>query len=194
MPIDLIGELDEAGIDFTQINEYELFLYIFPAVMAKDTSILFGDLDFKKFRLATNEKTGQPVLLDRENDIIIDRVTHTKIANTLRRIHHLEKNTKKPANEEMKRYMLDRARKKRRRKGKSSEFSSLESLIISVVNTPEFKYDYESVKGLTIYQFNESVRQVARKIDYNNRMHGVYSGTIDAKELSQDDLSWLVRR
>ena len=65
-------------------------------------------------------------------------------------------------------------------------------MIISVVNTEQFKYNYESVKSLTIYQFNESVYQIVRKVDYDNRMHGVYAGTIDAKELKQDDLTWLI--
>ena len=193
-PIDFIAELDEAGIDFTKINEYELLLYVFPAIAQKDTSIMFGDLDFTKFRYATSEKTNMPVLLDCENDIVIYRIVHMKIADTLRKLHHLEKNNKKPANDEAKNYLLDRARKKKKRKKKKSDFSYLESLIISAVNTSEFKYDYESVRHLTIYQFNESVKQVARKIDFDNRMHGVYSGTIDVKELKQDDLSWIVQR
>lgn len=194
MPIDFIAELDDAGIDFTKINEYELFLYIFPAIVKMDTSILFGDLDFKKFRYATNEDTGRTVLVDCENDIVIDRVVHMKIADTLRKVHHLEKNSKKPANEEAKNYLLDRAKRKRSRKKKRSSFSYIESLIVSAVNTSEFKYDYDSVQYLTIYQFNESIKQIARKIDYDNRMHGVYSGTIDVKELKQDDLSWIVQR
>lgn len=200
MPIDLVAELDEVGIDFTKINEYELFLYfMFPALVLKDTSLLFGDLDFSKFRLATKDGTDgtdgteNAVLLDTDSGIIIDRVVHMKIANALRKIQHLEKNTKRPANDEMKRYMIDRARKKRKRKNKQSTSSALEPLIISLVNTPEFKYDYKSVRNMTIYQFNESVRQVIRKIEYNNRMYGVYTGNIDVKSLSRDDLSWLAQ-
>lgn len=47
---------------------------------------------------------------------------------------------------------------------------------------------------LSIYQFNESVRQIIKKIDYDNKMYGVYAGTVSAKDLSQDDLNWLTHK
>ena len=72
------------------------------------------------------------------------------------------------------------------------EDSQLESLIIAMVNTEQFKYDFEGTRELSIYQFNESVRQVIKKTDYDNRMYGIYTGTINPKELSQKDLNWLV--
>lgn len=80
--------------------------------------------------------------------------------------------------------------KLKRRKDKSTQ-SQLEPLIIAMVNAAEYKYDFEGTRNLTIYQFNESVRQVIHKVDYNNRMIGVYTGNINAKELSQEDLNWL---
>ena len=60
-----------------------------------------------------------------------------------------------------------------------------------MVNTEQFKYNYETVRDITIYQFNESVRQIVSKVDYEHRMHGVYAGTVSVKDLSQDDLTWL---
>lgn len=191
-PIDLIAQLDDAGIDFTKISDFELFLHLFPAIFQKDTGLIFGSLDLTKFTIAVNEKNGTLVLLDPENDIVIDRLVHAKIADTLRKIHHLEKNTKKPANKEAKDYMIKRAQTKAKRRKKASTFSSIESLIISVVNTEQFKYNYDQTLDLTIYQFNESVRQIVRKIDFDNRMYGVYSGSLNAKELSKDDMNWLI--
>lgn len=70
--------------------------------------------------------------------------------------------------------------------------SQLETLIVALVNTEQFSYDYESVKKMTIYQFNESVQQIVKKIEFDNRMHGVYSGTVSAKDLSEKDLNWMV--
>ena len=87
--------------------------------------------------------------------------------------------------------MLQRAREKQKRaKGRTSD-SQLESLIVALVNTEQYKYGFEGTRELSIYQFNESVRQVIKKIDYDNRMYGVYSGTINAKELKREDLTWL---
>ena len=191
MPIDFMVQLDDLGIDFTQINEYELFLLLFPSIQKQDAHLVFGDLDRSKFKFAQNESTGQTVLLDDENDIVIDRLILGQIAATLRKIHNLEKNRKKPGNKEAKEYMLERARQKMRRNKNRRRTSQLEALIVAMVNTEQYKYDFEGTKELSIYQFNESVRQVIKKVDYDNRMFGVYTGNIDAKKLSRDELTWL---
>lgn len=193
MPIDMLVELDDMGIDFTKINEFELFCLLFPLLKMQDTSLIFGDLDVSGFEPAINEQNGDIVMLDRKNDIMIDKSIQIQIADVMRKIHHLEKNIKKPGNEEARKYLLERARRKRKRKKDKGE-SQLESLIVALVNTEEFKYNFETVQDLTIYQFNESVRQVIKKVDFNNKMIGVYAGTVDAKSLSQDDLNWLIHK
>lgn len=194
MPIDVLVQLDDAGIDFTEINEYELFLLMSAGLKTLDTHLVFGDLDLSKFELAVNQQNGNVVLRDPENDIVIDRAIHSKIAGVLRKIHHLEKNRRKPANQEAKDYMLQRARDKMQRNRNRKQESQLEPLIIAMVNVEQYKYDFEGTRELSIYQFNESVRQIIKKVDYDNRMYGVYTGTINAKELSQDDLNWLIHK
>ena len=194
MPIDLMVQLDDAGIDFTEINEYELFLLMFPGLRVQDTHLIFGTLDLKNFEPAVNPQNKMVVLRDEKNDITIDRAIHGQIAGVLRKIHHLEKNRRKPANQDAKEYMLKRARDKMRRNKNRKQDSQLESLIIAMVNTEQYKYDFERTRELSIYQFNESVRQVIKKVDYDNRMYGVYTGTISPKDLSPDDLNWLTHK
>lgn len=194
MPIDYMVLLDDAGIDFTTINAYQMFIMLFRSVQERDTRLVFGDLDMSKFEIAVNEQNGNVVLLDKEHDIVIDRAIHGQIAGVLRKIHHLEMNRRKPANEEAKKYMLERARAKLARNKNRAQDSKLEPLIVAMVNTEQYKYDFESTRELSIFQFNESVRQIIKKVDYDNKMYGVYSGTINAKELSQDDLNWLIHK
>ena len=194
MPIDYMVQLDDMGIDFSEINDYDLFLILFNTVRSMDTSLIFGDLDLSKFMLAKSLETGATVLYDEENDIVIDRVVQTKIADTLRKIHHLEKDNRKPGNKEAREYMLERARKKLKRNRKRKQKSQLEQLIVAMVNTEQFKYGYEGTRELTIYQFNESVRQIQHKVDYDNKMHGIFAGTLDPKSISHDDLNWLIHK
>lgn len=193
-PTDMMVQLDDAGIDFTSIDEYDLFLLMFTALKTMDTHLVFGNLDLSKFNTVVSKQNGNIMLLDEDNGIGIDRAIHCRIIEALRIIHHLEKNRRKPANPEAKEFMLKRARDKMRRRKNRTESSQLESLIIAMVNTEQYKYDFEETKKLSIYQFNESVRQVIKKVDYDNRMHGVYAGTINVKELSQDELNWLVHK
>lgn len=191
MPVDMIAELDEAGIDFTMINEYELFILMFGGLKQQDTSLIFGDLDLSNFELATSKDNGKPILIDTQSGIVIDRAIQGQIAAALRKIHHLEKNHRKPANKEAKEYMIERAKVKAKRNKRRKNDSQLESLIVAMVNTEQFKYNFNSVRDMTIYQFNESVKQIIHKIDYEHRMHGVYAGTVDAKKMSQEDFNWL---
>lgn len=194
MPVDLMVQLDDLGIDFTTINEYDLFVMLSAGMRNMDTRLLFGDLDFSKLQMASSRQNGLIVLRDEENDITIDRAIHGQISAVFRKIHHLERDRRKPANEEARKYMLERARTKmNRRKGKAQE-SQIEPLIVAMVNTEQYKYDYESTLGLTIYQFNESVRQIVKKVDYDNRMFGVYTGNLKADKLSQADLNWLTHK
>lgn len=194
MPYDFMVQLDDAGIDFSEINDYELFLMLFPSIQAQDTSLIFGDLDLDNFQMATNNQNGTIVLWNQKTNAVIDRAIHGQITYVLRKIHHLEKNLRKPANGEVKEYLIQRARDKQRRQRNRVEDSYLESLIIAMVNTEQYKYDFERTKELSIYQFNESVRQVVQKVDYQNKMYGVYTGNINVNDLNQNDLNWLTHK
>ena len=190
-PVDMMVPLDDAGIDFTTINDYDLFLMLFMSMREQDTSMIFGDLDLSGFTTAVNEKNDMVVLYNRERGIVIDRGIQNQIATCLREIHGLERNFKTPANEEAKRYMIERARSKARRHKRKEAESQLEPLIVAMVNTEQFRYGYAEVRDLSIYQFNRSVRQIINKVEYEHRMHGVYSGTISIKDLNPKDLDWV---
>lgn len=191
-PYDFMVYLDDMGIDFEKLTEYDLFLLLFPSLQSADTSIVFGDLDLSKFSPAINEKNGQVILLNAEDDIVIDRGVHDLICQAIRKINHLEKVTRRPGNSEAKKYMIERARIKLQRAARRKrETSELEKLIVALVNTEEFKYGYQEVLDLTIYQFRVSVDQIIHKIHFNNTMIGVFAGTVKAKELPQEDLTWI---
>lgn len=191
--IDMMVLLDDIGVDFADIDEYDLFLMMFREIAASDTSLVFGDLDLTRFRLAVNEQNGMAVMVNPETGVVIDRAIHADIADTLRAIHHIKKEVKKPGNKEAREFMLERARKKLKRRRKEQR-SQLEELIVALVNTEQFSYKFAEVRDMTIYQFNESLRQIMHKVDYDNRMRGVYAGTVSVKDLSQDDLNWLIHK
>lgn len=194
MPIDMMVFLDDAGIDFASINEYDLFLLMFEALKRQDTSLIFGSLDLSKFKETIDPENGNRVLYDFEHGIKIDRSIHYQIANALRKINHIERNVRKPANKEAREFMLMRARAKMRRNKNRKNESQIEPLIVAMVNTEEYKYDFETTKDLTIYQFNECVQQIVRKVNYNNKMTGVYTGSISAKDLNPNEFNWLTRK
>lgn len=194
MPIDLMVALDDAGIDFSTIDEYELFLLTSQSLKNQDTELIFGEFNISNFEPVLDQQHKRVILYDDKNDIIIDKMIHAQIADTLRTIHGLKKDRRKPANEEAKKYMIRRAREKMKRQKNKKERSQLEQLIVAMVNTEQYKYDFEGTRELSIYQFNECVRQITQKVDYDNRMHGIYSGTISAKDMKPADFNWLTHK
>ena len=193
-PYDMMVQLDDIGIDFMALNDYQLFLLVFNSLKGQDTSLLFGDLDLSAFSMVVNPQNNAFVLRDPKTGAVIDRAIHAKICATLRTIHNLKRNHRKPANDEANKFLLQRARAKMKRHRNTSESSQLESLITAMVNTEQFPYNYEDVGQLSIYQFNESLQQVIKKIDFDNKMHGIYAGTLSAKDLGQDELNWLTHK
>ena len=131
-PADFMVHLDDIGIDFAKISSFELFLILFKEIQKLDTSLVFGDLDLSKFEAVINQKNGNVVLIDRENNIIIDRAVHDQICRVIRKINHLEKNDRKPANEEAKKYMIERARIKQHRATRRPYKSQLELSLIHI--------------------------------------------------------------
>ena len=78
------------------------------------------------------------------------------------------------------------------RKRKEFEQSEFEKLIVALVNNNHFKYDYNSVLTLPIYNFYQSFQQIQHEINFNNVMRGVYAGTIDTNKLQDRSvLSWI---
>lgn len=193
-PYDMMVQLDDVGIDYTEIDDYELFLLYFETFKEEDTHLIFGNIDLKKFKRQINLQNNTVVLRDNETGHTIDKSIHWKLCQALRDIHRLERNHRKPGNEAAKKYLLERAKIKMRRRKNKIEDSHTEALIVSMVNTEQFKYKFDEVLDLSIYQFNVSVKQVNHKIDFDNRMHGVYAGTVSVKDINPDDLSWISRK
>ena len=188
-PSDMMVQLDDMGIDFTQISEFELFCMLFSSLHGKNTHLLFGELDLSDFKLAANSQNETVVLRDETEDINIDKSVHHKISNALRQINFIEKAVKRPANEEAKKFLIERARIKQNRA--KPHQSQLEELIVAMVNTGQFPYNFETVKSISIYQFNASIRQIVKKDNYDNIMTGCYAGTVNIKDIHPRQLNWL---
>lgn len=192
-PFDLMVELDDIGIDYETITDYQLFILMMEsiAVNEDDTSILFGDLNLKGFQEAVNPQNGEKVLWSKDNDIVIDQMIALEICNAIRKIHFWEAPIGRAGNAEAKRYLIERKRKTKQRLAKKPYKSFLESMIISLVNTEEFPYNYETVMGLSVYKLNASWRQIQKKKHWDQTMNGVYFGTVDKDKIDWEKISWL---
>ena len=191
-PFQYMAQLDDIGIDFTQITDYQLFLMMFPSFVHGDMRILFGDTDWSDIEIDHNPQNNVPILHSRKNNIIIDEFIYSQIADAIRKINNLKKENRRPGNDEAKAFRIKLERRKQLRSAKKPYEPYLEKLVVALVNRPEFKYNYEQVDHLTIYQFNQSFEQIKTSIHFDNTMIGVYAGTVDTSKIKDRScLSWL---
>jgi len=191
-PFQYMVQLDNMGFDYTQVTDYQLFMMLFPIYAKSDLSILFGDLDTSDFGIYINQKDNSQVIYSPSNNIVIDEFVYNDLTDTIRKINLFEKAKSKPGNESARKYLLEKERKKQKRNAKKKQEPYLEKLVIALVNTSEFPYDYDSCMDLSIYRFNQSFKQIQHKISFDNTMVGVYAGTVDTSKLSNKDiLSWV---
>ncbi len=191
-PFQYMVQLDDMGIDFTRITDYDLFLQLFPALAKSDMSILFGKTDFSDILVRRNSDNGTLYLHSPKNNITIDELIYKKIADSVRKINNLKKENRRPGNDEAKEFRIKLERRRQKRSAARPYEPYLEKLIVALVNRPEFKYNYAQVDDLTIYQFNQSFEQIRRSINFDNTMIGVYAGTVDTSKIRDKScLSWI---
>lgn len=191
IPSDFKGQLDELGVDYEEISEFDLFTLMCKGLDVEETCILFGDLNFQDLNLFKNTNTNQLVLYNEEQDFIIDRAIYEVIMEFIRKINGLEKKIERAGNAATKKFLIEEAKEQLKKKQDNPFKSILTTLISSLVNSPEFKYDHSTVWNLPIYTFMDSVKRIQKIKNYNSLMQGIYTGNIDSKKLNKDDLNWL---
>ena len=190
IPSDVKYVLYKNDIDWMEFDDMELFYAFTKGMPMEDTSIFFPDVDFSKFILLKTEY-GKFLLYNQEDDIIIDFYTYRKMQDCLCKTHSIEKRVEKAGNKTTKQILIDED-KQRIEREKNQEFrSNLCGLISSLVNYSGFKYNYEAVWNLTMFQFMDAVCR-ARIIDSTTHLlNGIYTGNIDVKKISSSKMNWM---
>jgi hypothetical protein len=189
---DYMVELYDNGIDYETVSDFELFSQmLFFNLKQIDTSIIFNNLNLDDFKLVLNPDNNETVLFNEKENIIIDQHIYNLICDKLREILFLEKDNYKAGNYEAKMFMIERARKKKQRASKKPCKPVLRPLIISLVNCPEFKYNYEQTYDMSIFRIYASIKAIQKRINYNNIMRGIYAGTINSSDINMQEINWI---
>ena len=210
IPSDMKSLLFDKGIDYEKITDFELFCMLAPNLEKSQTEILFGDLDFKKFKLCTKTENDELCLAQSishndknaslfkrhkqnvEDYIIIDKYTYLVIVSYLRTLHNLTPKYEFAGTETTKKILIELDRQERalrKDSNKEPEYFLL-NLISVLVNTSGFKYNHTTVWDLNLYAFMDSVGRFLMNQDINNKLRGIYAGTLDVSKLDKKELNW----
>lgn len=208
-PTDLAWQLDQCGIDFTQISPYMVFLYfIAPILLKENTKILFGsEIDFSCMTLCDSTTTGDKILTQhiiqsietkgelsstKEFDFIFDEYSYIQLTQYLRTLHGFEKNDLKPGNNGARLYLIDESKERSEKHLDKGYKSQLLNLISAMVNSEGFKHDEKSVFTMKIYPFMDSVKRILKIHNAKLLQQSAYSGFgINFKDIDKNDINIL---
>lgn len=94
IPSDRKSQLWDMGIDWTELSDFEYFIYLTRGMTKEHTSILLGDLDLSSFNPGTNPVNGELILFKEVEKTITQDIPLNKIKKLWYKI------TKKPLQKE----------------------------------------------------------------------------------------------
>ena len=190
IPSDMKSVLWDAGIDWMEFSDMELFYAMTQNMPIEKTSMFFPEVDFSTFELIKNQNDDLAMYSSKQ-DIIIDQFVFAKMQSCLCKSHGIKKKVERAGNQLTKRILIDEDRQNREYNKNKPFKSNLYGLISAMVNYAGFKYNYDTVWDLTMFQFMDAVQR-ARLIDSTNHLlNGVYAGTVDSKKIKNEKFNWM---
>ena len=202
-PWDIPSMLDDMGIFFMDITDWENFIMMRSIYQKKSTSILLGDLDISSFepvpRLKeditdeTPENEMYEIILQDKDGHIIDESLYRILIAYISEIINFQHKNKKPGNKTTAKILIEDDKRERKRiaeKDKPYE-SFIYDSVISLVNTEELSYTYETIFDLTLYQFTKSLIQIQGKKSAIALLQGSMSGFCDTSNIPKEDMQWM---
>lgn len=190
IPSDMKSQLlDDFGLDYETLEDFDLFMMLAPTLSKESTSILFGDVDFTTLVPIRHPLNGQKVLTNEDRSLIIDIVAYEKIVDYLRKVHGLKKKVEHAANKYTKRILIEEDRRNIEL-NKNKPYKSFLTPLVSAVKV-RMGYTKDYVKNMGIYEFTDDVARLQIIHNADALLHGMYGGMIDTKKIDKKELNWM---
>lgn len=188
IPSDMKASLWDMKLDWTQVENFQLFMMLAPTLPKEETSIIFGDLDLQAMRPFENKQNDTIFLANPETGVIIDELAYGKIQSYLCAAHNITKKVEKAANEYTKKFMIDEDRQKIAYQAKQPYKSMLRPLISAVKCRMGYTLDY--VKQMGLFEFFDDLNRLSIITQSDALLHGSYSGMIDTSKIPKKNFDW----
>lgn len=189
IPSDMKSELDDIGRDYTKMTDYELFLLLAPTLTPKETSILFGDLDFSTM-VCTQNINGDPILYSQSTNAIIDELAYSRIVGYLRKLHNIKPKVEKAYNETTRQILIKRDRDKKKKSNNEPYKSVLKPMISALMRYPGFKYKTIDLWSCGIFEFMDTYKGAFVYVQANATLNGYYNNIDFEKSKNNINLDW----
>lgn len=201
---DMPSVFADMGVDFMSVSDFEFFIQNVRNLTPAETGIMFGELDFSQLTpvmMKTEDGEEKPVLTNLQeytyNNLdysvgrfIIDENVYKETITYIREMIGFVHKGRKALNSATAKILIMDDRKTRAKSSNKPYESMFHNGIISLVNTEEFPYDYETVFNMTIYQFTKSLLQIQGKKQACAMLQGSMSGFVDTSGIPSESFQW----
>lgn len=190
IPSDMKAQLWDMGLDWMEVEDFELFIMLSQTLTPDRTKLLFGDVDFSKLRPFKHPYVDDEIILvDKESGVLVDKMIYLKIVSYLRKAFNITPKVEKAANKMTKKILIEEDRKK-------IEFNKdkpFKSFLLPLISSVKVKQGYTKEYVLNM-GYVEFMNDIARLQVINNADHllsACYAGTIDMKKINKAELNWM---
>ena len=202
---DMPSTFADAGIDFMSVSDWQFFIQITHSFNVEDTRLVFGDLDFSKLlpmNYQEDDNTEPQIVLVNPEPMTINGIEYQpaqyiftedmykEMIPFVREMIGFQHKGRKAANKATAKILIMDDRKQRNRHKNDTYESMFHNGIISLVNTEEFPYTYETVFDITMYQFTKSLLQIQGKKQACAMLQGSMSGFVDTSKIPSSSFQW----
>ena len=200
-PDDMVVELTDFGIDFSTIDEYELFVLLY-SLQAEDkksdssSDLLFCNFNLWDLELRHNGECYE--FFDKNGIAVINKSVYLELSELLSYITGHEKNKRKKfGTEQAKKRWIDKERRKKQiekdkfNKSKKSDRTSggvLDGIILRLVCNANFPYNFETINDITLFDLIYSLKQIEKDISVTDLMQSRLVG-VDLKQFTDKQKS-----
>lgn len=190
IPSDMKAALwDSPGnLDWTKIEDFQLFTQMCSSLPQEKTGILLGDLNLADMKLFENPQNGEPILVDQNTGCVIDELAYMRMTSYICKMHNITKKVEKAANEFTKKFMIDEDRQKNEYQKKQPYKSHLLPLISAVKARQGYSKEY--VRNMGLVEFYTEVERLQIIVQTDALIQGSYSGMIDTNKIPSKNFDW----
>ena len=185
----LKSQLADAGIDWETVEDFQMFMMLAPSLNREQTYLVFGDMDLSKFKIFENKKNGEPVMVDQDNDIIIDRLIYMRIVEYLRKVHGLTRAHDVTKSKFVHDMAIEMEREEMETNAKKPYKSFLWPLISSVKARQGYTKQY--ILDMQIYELVHEANRLQIIVQSDALLQGSYSGMVDTKKIPKESFNWM---
>ena len=133
------SQLWDMGYDWTEMDDFELFVMLVQTLTPDRTNLLFGDVDLSRLRPYKHPHIEDEIILaDKETGILIDKMIYLRIVSYLRKAFNITPKVEKAANKMTKKVLIEEDRMKL----KFNKDKPFKSFLLPLISSVKVKQGY----------------------------------------------------